>query len=1411
MKPIMMKSPYRGIVPIAILLLLFIVRFTGAQTIATAVSLHKIKPGSSAAVTSESKNQLNMIPLPAAAGKQAAGQPFLPGSTCVNLRLLWAPSDGDDPAFRAAISAVTGGAVDYYDARAGVPPLSLMQSYDAVFTFSDYPYFNAPGLGNTLASYVDAGGTVILGAFTTMSPWAVTGAIATAAYSPVYNPTNTNSYSFSSYLVNGTGPLYAGVSSLTGSYHDIVSLQGSGIANGSYADGAILGAYRPDYKVIYLGGTMEPAIDISMTGNWPQLIANAMLLGCQGSCTNPSSGGTIASSQSVCTGNAAAAFTSTANPTGYNGTLEYKWQVSTTNGTTGFTDIPSTNSNVYAPGTPLQTSWYKRLSRVTCKADWTGAAESNVVQVSVNAYPVPTISGAASPCAATTGNVYTTQAGMTGYTWSVSAGGTITAGAGTSSITVTWNTPGAQTVSVSYTSAAGCTALAPTVFNVTVNARPAPSVTGPATVCALSTGNVYATQTGMSGYTWSVSAGGTITAGAGTNAITVTWNSAGAQTVSVNYANGSGCAAASATIYNVTVNALPVPTLAGPASVCINSTGNVYSTQAGMTNYVWSVSAGGTITAGGTSSSNTVTVTWTTTGAKTVCANYTNANGCTAVAQTCYNVTVNPLPVPTLGGPATICATTAGNTYTTEAGMTGYVWSVSAGGTITVGGTATSNTVVVTWNTAGAQTVCVNYTNGNGCTAVSQTCYNVTVNALPVPVIAGPASVCINSTGNVYTTQAGMTNYTWTISGGGNITAGGGSASNTVTVTWLTAGAQTVKVNYTNPAGCMAASQTTYNVTVNPLPVPTVAGPASPCVNSSANIYTTDAGMTGYTWTVSAGGTITAGGATNAITVTWSTTGAKTVTVSYTNANGCTAAAPTTYAVTVNPLPVPTITGTAVICQGTAGVVYTTQAGMTNYAWTVSAGGLVTAGGTATSNTITITWNSAGAQTVSVNYANANGCVAASPSTFSVTVNPTPVPTIGSNNTPCVGSTGNLYYTEGAMTNYLWTVPAGGMIVSGQGTSAINVTWTGVGAQWVSVIYTNASLCTAMTPTIYNLFVNPMPNAAGPVTGTATLCAGTNGVSYSCAEILNASSYTWTLPAGAVIATGAGTRNITVNFGSAAVSGNITVAGTNSCGNGVLSPPFAVTVNPLPAAAGTISGPASVCAGATGVAYSVPSISGAVSYVWTIPAGATITSGASTWNIMVSFGSAAGTGVITVLGVNTCGNGTISANFNVSINAIPAAPVVTAAGNVLTSSASAGNRWYYEGTAIAGATAQTYTVVSHTGYYSCVVTTNGCSSPISNKVWVVVTGQQELQNSNFNVFPVPNDGRFTVSTASPAEETFTISVYNQLGARIYELGDVMVKGTFERQIDLRPVAPGIYTVVFFNNEHKVVKKVIVNK
>ena len=151
---------------------------------------------------------------------------------------------------------------------------------------------------------------------------------------------------------------------------------------------------------------------------------------------------------------------------------------------------------------------------------------------------------------------------MTGYTWSVSAGGLITGGSLTNSITVTWSSAGAQTVSVNYTNSNSCSAAAPVVKSVSVYPLPVPTITGNATACLNSTGNTYITETGMSGYSWSVT-GGTITSGSGTNSIAITWNATGPQTVSVNYTNANSCTAAAPTVKTVTVNSLPVPVILG--------------------------------------------------------------------------------------------------------------------------------------------------------------------------------------------------------------------------------------------------------------------------------------------------------------------------------------------------------------------------------------------------------------------------------------------------------------------------------------------------------------------------------------------------------------------------------------------------------------------------------------------------------------------------------------------------------------------------------------------------------------------------------------------------------------------------------------------------------------------------------
>jgi len=426
-------------------------------------------------------------------------------------------------------------------------------------------------------------------------------------------------------------------------------------------------------------------------------------------------------------------------------------------------------------------------------------------------------------------------------------------------------------------------------------------------------------------------------------------------------------------------------------------------------------------------------------------------------------------------------------------------------------------------------------------------------------------------------------------------------------------------------------------------------------------------------------------------------------------------------------------------------------------------------------------------------------------------VNPSPVPTITGPNNLCINSGSSTYTTQTGNSNYVWTVSGGGTINSGQGTNTLIVNWNTAGAQTVTVNYTSTNGCPALNPTVYAVTVNPLPGAAGTITGTASVCAGATGISYSVAPIPNAVAYVWTLPAGATNSSGSATNSITVDFATNASSGPITVYGNNLCGNGTLSPPFNVTVNSLPGAAGAITGDASVCIGASGVMYSVVPIANATGYVWTVPAGATIVGSSNTNSITVDFGPAAVSGNITVYGSNSCGNGTVSPNFAVMVSPIPPTPLITISTDILSSNAPLGNQWYLDNVAIIGATGQTH-VATQSGHYWDVVTLNGCSSDTSNHIYYIVVGIGDLnQGGTIAVYPNPSDGQFTLVISTSALQTFDLTVLNNLGLTIFASNDIKVNGTVSKIIDLRSAPDGVYSLLLQNNETHVIKKIIVNK
>ncbi|MDY0343971.1 MAG: hypothetical protein RBR28_10390, partial [Lentimicrobium sp.] len=202
----------------------------------------------------------------------------------------------------------------------------------------------------------------------------------------------------------------------------------------------------------------------------------------------------------------------------------------------------------------------------------------------------------------------------------------------------------------------------------------------------------------------------------------------------------------------------------------------------------------------------------------------------------------------------------------------------------------------------------------------------------------------------------------------------------------------------------------------------------------------------------------------------------------------------------------------------------------------------------------------------------------------------------------------------------------------------------------------DADGCTGtITGGIVTVKVNPLPSMANSVTGPTSVCQGQTGVSYSVNPVLNATSYEWTLPAGATIVSGINTDNITVDFSTSASSGNIRARGINACGNGAWSPNLTITVARLPQNPGAISGSTTVCQGQSGVTYSVPVINFANGYEWQLPVGAIITSGTNTNQITVNFSESASSGNIMVRGTNGCGAGQWSAAYAITISNLPIA------------------------------------------------------------------------------------------------------------------------------------------------------------
>jgi hypothetical protein len=129
-----------------------------------------------------------------------------------------------------------------------------------------------------------------------------------------------------------------------------------------------------------------------------------------------------------------------------------------------------------------------------------------------------------------------------------------------------------------------------------------PGITGNSTPCMDTLLYTYQTEPGMSNYQWSVSSGGTIVSGAGTDRIQVRWNIPGNQLVIVNYITPEGCTAPSPASFPVQVFPLPGPAgiISGPSQLCTGSADQIYTIDSVpfAQTYIWQLPPGFHITGG---------------------------------------------------------------------------------------------------------------------------------------------------------------------------------------------------------------------------------------------------------------------------------------------------------------------------------------------------------------------------------------------------------------------------------------------------------------------------------------------------------------------------------------------------------------------------------------------------------------------------------------------------------------------------------------------------------------------------------------------------------------------------------------------------------------------------------------------
>ena len=910
-------------------------------------------------------------------------------------------------------------------------------------------------------------------------------------------------------------------------------------------------------------------------------------------------------------------------------------------------------------------------------------------QFTITVNPTPDVNGYGdqSVCnnAVLPGTTFGSTTAGTTYSWTNSDPSIGLAASGTgdiSAFTAVNATSAVNVVTITVTPSANSCSGASQMFTITVNPTPDVAAISSQTVCNNTATSAIGFSNSVAGTTntWSNSDASIGLAGSGSGDIasfTATNATTAINTATITVTpSANSCVGLSQSVA-ITVDPTPGVNNYGDQSVCNNAIlpGTTFGSLTTGTTYSWTnsdpsiglaASGTGDITAftasNATSSINTATITVT-----------PSANGC-AGAPADFTISVAPTPDVAAIADQTLCnnaATTAIGFNNSVAGTVNTWTNSDASIGLAGSGSGDIASFTATNSTSAINTATITVTpSANSCVGSPQQ-FTITVNPTPDVNGYGNQSIC-NSAATTevdFGSSVSGATYSWTnsdvsiglaASGTGNILS--------FTATNATSAVNTATITVTPSANSCIGVPQNFAITVNPTPDVTGYGDQTVCNNTASTEVDFGSATLGttYSW-INSDPTIglAASGSGNiaSFTATNATTSVVTSTITVTpSANGC-AGAGESFMITVNPGPTVDPVANQSVCNtaATADINFTGYATGTVFSWTNSDVSI----GLAASGTGNIASFAAANVTSSINTATitvtpSNGACPGTPSSFTITVNPTPDVNGYSNQTVCDNtattavSFGNS--VAGTVNNWTNSDASIGLAASGSGNiSSFTATNATSAINTATITVTPSANSCSGAAQMFTITVNPTPDVSGYSNQSICNNGVTAAINFGNSVAGTVNNWTNSDVSIGLAASGAGdiASFTATNATSAINTATITVTpSANGCAG--IAQMFTITVNPTPDVAAISD--QTVCNNATTTAVPFTgSVVGTV-YNWT-NSDATIGLAASGSGDIASFTatnitSAINTATVTVTpSANTCSGA--AQMFTITVNPTP--------------------------------------------------------------------------------------------------------------------------------------------------------------